>query len=103
MTNAPLVDAWEAARFRQTRSMQIPGHKMRYGKPGESPFAADVLSPFIRDDIPLQGGVDDNVFSGRFLEQAEALWAKAIGADHARFLVGGSTQGNIAALTSVVA
>jgi lysine decarboxylase len=83
--------------------MQIPGHKMRYGKPGESPFAADVLSPFIRDDIPLQGGVDDNVFSGRFLEQAEALWAKAIGADHARFLVGGSTQGNIAALTSVVA
>ena len=83
--------------------MQIPGHKMRYGKPGQAPFAADILEPLIRDDIPLQGGADDNVFSGRFLEQAEALWADAIGADHARFLVGGSTQGNIAALTSVVA
>ena len=83
--------------------MQIPGHKMRYGKPEQAPFAADILEPLIRDDIPLQGGADDNVFSGRFLEQAEALWADAIGADHARFLVGGSTQGNIAALTSVVA
>jgi len=76
---------------------------MRYGKPEQAPFAADILEPLIRDDIPLQGGADDNVFSGRFLEQAEALWADAIGADHARFLVGGSTQGNIAALTSVVA
>lgn len=83
--------------------MQIPGHKMRYGRPGPSPFAADLLAELIRDDIPLQGGADDNVFSGRYLEQAEALWSAAIGADHSRFLVGGSTQGNIAALTSVVA
>ena len=83
--------------------MQIPGHKMRYGKPGWDSFAADLLSPLVRDDIPLQGGADDNVFSGRYLEQAEELWARAIGADHARFLVGGSTQGNIAALTAVVA
>ena len=83
--------------------MQIPGHKMRYGKAEQAPFAADILEPLIRDDIPLQGGADDNVFSGRVLEQAEALWSEAIGADHSRFLVGGSTQGNIAALTSVVA
>lgn len=83
--------------------MQIPGHKMRYGHAGQGVFAPDLLEPLIRDDIPLQGGVDDNVFSGRFLEQAEALWSKAIGADHSRFLVGGSTQGNIAALTSVLA
>jgi arginine decarboxylase len=83
--------------------MQIPGHKMRYGEAEHAPFAADILEPLIRDDIPLQGGADDNVFSGRVLEKAEALWSAAIGADHARFLVGGSTQGNIAALTSVVA
>lgn len=103
MTDAPLLEAWYAARAKDSRSMQIPGHKMRYGRPGQTPFAADILAPLIRDDIPLQGGADDNVFSGRVLEKAEALWAKAIGADHARFLVGGSTQGNIAALTSVVA
>jgi lysine decarboxylase len=83
--------------------MQIPGHKMRYGREGVTSFAQDVLAPLLQDDIPLQGGADDNVFSGRVLEKAEKLWAEAIGADHARFLVGGSTQGNIAALTSVVA
>jgi lysine decarboxylase len=103
MNDAPLVNAWFAAHERATRSMQIPGHKMRYRSDGETAFAPDLLAPLIRDDIPLQGGVDDNVFSGRFLEQAEALWSEAIGADHSRFLVGGSTQGNIAALTSVLA
>ena len=103
MTDAPLLDAWRRAMSRPGFSMQIPGHKMRYGRGGASPFAADLLADVIRDDIPLQGGADDNVFSGRYLEKAEALWAEAIGADHARFLVGGSTQGNIAALTSVVA
>lgn len=103
MSEAPLVEAWNQARARTAHSMQIPGHKMRYGREGLTPFASDVLAPFIRDDIPLQGGADDNVFSGRVLERAEELWAQAIDADHARFLVGGSTQGNIAALTSVVA
>ena len=103
MAEGPLLDAWRAAHERRTRSMQIPGHKMRYRTPETEPFAADLLQGLIRDDIPLQGGVDDNVFSGRFVEKAEHLWAEAIGADHARFLVGGSTQGNIAALTSVVA
>lgn len=83
--------------------MQIPGHKMRYGREGGVPFAEDLLTPLVRDDLPLQGGVDDNLYSGRYLEKAEALWARAIGADHARFLVGGSSQGNIAALTSVAA
>ena len=103
MSDAPLLDAWRAAHSRAGSSLQLPGHKMRYGKPDAPPFAADLLSELIRDDIPLQGGADDNVFSGRVLEMAEELWSAAIGADHARFLVGGSTQGNIAALTSVVA
>lgn len=103
MSDAPLVDAWQTARVRAGSSMQIPGHKMRYGQEEAAPFAPDLLAPLIRDDIPLQGGADDNVFSGRVLEKAEQLWSEAIGADHSRFLVGGSTQGNIAALTSVVA
>ena len=103
MDQAPLLEAWRAARRADRRSMQIPGHKMRYGRSDREAFAVDILADLIADDIPLQGGADDNVFSGRVLEKAEALWAQAIGADHARFLVGGSTQGNIAALTSVVA
>ena len=80
--------------------MQVPGHKMRYtaDAPG---WAADLVGDTVRDDVPLQGGVDDNAYSNRYLEQAEELWARAVGADHSRFLVGGSSQGNIAALATV--
>lgn len=103
MSDAPLVAAWFAARERRGPTMQIPGHKMRFGREAPSHFAADVLTPLLRDDIALQGGLDDNALSGRYLEQAEELWAAAVGAEHSRFLVGGSTQGNIASLTCVLA
>ncbi len=99
-SRSPLADAWRRAIARRSRPLQIPGHKNRYV--GESrALGDDLLRELVRDDIPLQGGVDDNAFSNRFLEQAESLWAAAVGADHSRFLVGGSTQGNIAALCSV--
>lgn len=104
MADRPLVDAWHAARGQQRRSLQIPGHKNRYGDQAvadESVFAADLLGPLIRDDLALQGGVDDNALSHRYVEQAEELWATAVGADYARFLVGGSSQGNISALSTV--
>lgn len=100
---APLVDAWMRARSRGSHPLQIPGHKNRYwpGLGQSSPLGSDLLGPLIRDDIPLQGGVDDNEFSGRFLEQAQDCWARSVGADHARFLVGGSSQGNIASLVLI--
>ena len=82
--------------------MQIPGHKNRYsdleiGK-GPQPLGFDLLHDVIRDDLPLQGGADDNHFNNGYDEDAEALYAAAIGAAHTRFLVNGSSQGNIAAL-----
>ena len=80
--------------------MQVPGHKMRYAADAQG-WAADLVGDMVRDDVPLQGGVDDNAYSHKYLEQAEALWATAVGADHSRFLVGGSSQGNIAALATV--
>lgn len=98
--NAPLVSAWQRARERRDRPLQIPGHKNRYGYSGAA-LGSDLLAPLIRDDLPMQGGADDNAYSGKFLDQAEALWARSVGADHARFLVGGSSQGNISALTAV--
>lgn len=100
MHPTPLLDAWRAAMAAQRRPMQVPGHKMRYAEGAEG-WAADLLSDTVRDDIPLQGGVDDNAYSHRYLERAEELWARAVGADHSRFLVGGSSQGNIAALATV--
>ena len=82
--------------------LQIPGHKYRYTDDGDANAPGyELLYPFIRDDIALQGGVDDNAYSNRYLERSEALWASAVGADHARFLLGGSSAGNIAALNAV--
>jgi lysine decarboxylase len=98
--DAPLLAAWFAARSAGRRPLQIPGHKNRYGR-DEGAFAADLIGPLVRDDLALQGGVDDNAFTHRYLSRAEELWARAVGADHARFLVGGSSQGNIAALCAI--
>ena len=100
MTQTPLVDAWRRALGLRRRPMQVPGHKMRYALDAQG-WAADLVGDTVRDDVPLQGGVDDNAYSHKYLEQAEALWAAAVGADHSRFLVGGSSQGNIAALATV--
>jgi arginine decarboxylase len=100
MTEAPLTRAWLAAQARNAHAMQIPGHKGLY-RHGHDAIGADLLGPLVRDDISMQGGVDDNSYSRGYLAQAEELWAQAIGGDHARFLVGGSTQGNISALTTV--
>lgn len=80
--------------------MQVPGHKLRYFDASRG-WAHEFVGDFVRDDIPLQGGVDDNAYSNGCLTIAEGLWAEAVGADHSRFLVGGSSQGNIAALATV--
>ena len=98
----PLVDALRRARELRRRPMQIPGHKVRYVFDEEPrPLGFDLLHDVIRDDISLQGGADDNAFSHGYDEEAEALYAAAIGAGHTRFLVNGSSQGNIAALLAV--
>lgn len=100
MGRTPLVDAWRAALGAKRRPMQVPGHKMRYAGDTHG-WAWNLVGDMVRDDVPLQGGVDDNAYSNRYLQQAEELWAAAVGADHSRFLVGGSSQGNITALATV--
>ena len=97
----PLVDAVLQARQRGLRPMQIPGHKYRYVADGEQAFGGELLNSLVRDDVALQGGADDNAYSGGHLIAAEKLYADAIGAEHTRFLVGGSSQGNIAAFLAI--
>lgn len=98
--SAPLVDAWRQARAAARRPMQVPGHKMRFVD-GAAGWAHDLVGDTVRDDIPLQGGVDDNAYSNGHLARAEELWARALGADRSRFLVGGSSQGNITVLCAI--
>ena len=101
----PLVDALRAGRALRREPMQIPGHKNYYSdawvEAGSHPLGFDLLHDIIRDDVSLQGGVDDNQFTFGYDEDAEDLYAQSIGADHTRFLVNGSTQGNLSALLAV--
>jgi arginine decarboxylase len=102
VSRTPLVDAWRRAKALARHPMQVPGHKNRFTDAAdEEAIGTELLHELVRDDVPLQGGVDDNAYSNRYLEQAEELWAAAVGADHARFLVGGSSQGNIATLAAI--
>jgi lysine decarboxylase len=98
----PLVDAWLRARSRGLQPLQIPGHKYRYSPdaPGTAPGYA-ILAELVGADIALQGGLDDNAMSGGYLIAAERLWAQAVHATHARFLVGGSSQGNLGMVAAV--
>jgi arginine decarboxylase len=93
----PLLDAWRRARDGRLRPMQIPGHKMRYTRDAAG-WSSDLIGDTVRDDVSYQGGVDDNALSHDYLGRAEELWAQAVGADHCRFLLAGSSQGNISAV-----
>lgn len=96
----PLVDAVRKVRAERRNPLQIPAHRGRYAWAPDD-LGGTLLADIVRDDVPLQGGADDNAYSDRVLERAEKLWAQRLGVDHARFLVGGSSQGNIAAFTAV--
>lgn len=98
--DAPLVHALRLGRERTARSMQIPGHKGQYNRQNDV-LGWNILHDIIRDDVALQGGADDNHFTNQWLAKAEQKYAQAIGATHTRFIVGGSSQGNIAALLTV--
>ncbi len=103
---APLLAAWQRARIRAQQGelapMQIPGHKYRYMRNASSAAPGyALLVDLVGDDIALQGGVDDNAMSGGYLPAAEQCWSAAVGADHARFLVGGSSQGNLGMVPAV--
>jgi lysine decarboxylase len=100
MAEQPLVEAWESAREKRMRPLQVPGHKYRYSRPDPA-LDSPELAALVRDDISLQGGADDNYLRSKVLERAEALWSASVGADHSRFLVGGSSQGNIASFTAI--
>lgn len=92
---APFAEA--LARYAETdaRMFSTPGHKRGVGAP--EPLAG-LLADMFRQDIPHAGGVDTTHISLGLLREAEGLAAEAYGGDDARFLVNGSTTGNLAML-----
>ena len=72
-----------------------PGHKRGRGLDGSG---RDLFGAALGVDVPHGGGVDTPHFSWGLLRQAERLAAAAHGGDDARYLVNGSTTGNLAML-----
>lgn len=72
-----------------------PGHKRGRGAPAES---RELFGSALGVDVPHGGGVDTTHVSLGLLREAERLAAGAYGGDLARYLVNGSTAGNLAML-----
>ena len=92
---APYWEALRAFASSDARMFSTPGHKRGRGA------SSDVRAAFgamLNTDIPHGGGVDTTHLSFGLLRRAERLAAAAYGGDDARFLVNGSTTGNIAML-----
>ena len=80
-SDTPLVDAVRRARAEMRHPLLVPGHKYRYAQ-DPTAFGFAMLHDLVRDDVGLQGGADDLAMTGQVLQKAEALYARAIGADH---------------------
>lgn len=93
--SAPFSDALARFTASDAVTFSTPGHKR--GRTID-PTTAALLGSALSADIPHGGGVDTTHFNLGILRQAEHLAAQAYGADDARYLVNGSTTGNIAML-----
>lgn len=87
----PLQSAVERFLAEPIAAFTTPGHK-------RAPWLAD---PLLACDLPLAAGADDTQLSHDVLARAERLAAELWGADHCRFAVNGSTQGNQALALAV--
>jgi len=95
---APLFEALEQHAKRRPHPFHVPGHKM-----GQSFDRAGVerFEPILPLDLTEISGMDDLHQPEGVIAEAQSLAAEAFGADETRFLVGGSTAGNIALILAV--
>jgi arginine/lysine/ornithine decarboxylase len=92
---APFFEALQAFAATDAQMFSTPGHKRGRGAPEEM---RALWPDLLATDIPHGGGVDTTHRSFGLLRRAERLAAVAYGGDDARFLVNGSTTGNLAML-----
>lgn len=93
--DAPFFDALTTLAATKSAPFSTPGHKR--GR-GSDAVAGALFGTALSADVPHGGGVDTTHLSHGLLRQAEMLAAEAYGGDDARFLVNGSTTGNVAML-----
>jgi len=95
---APLYEQLERHVMRQPHSFHVPGHKM--GRSFDT-AARDRFQSVLELDLTEITGLDDLHQPQGVIAQAQELAAEAFGAEETRFLVGGSTVGNLALVMTV--
>src|SRR3954454_10237045 len=98
-SETPILDALVEYRKDNRYGFTPPGH--RQGR-GTDDRVLDVLGvePF-RDDLLVNGGLDDRRMRNQYLRRAEELMADAVGADVAWFSTCGSSLSVKAAMMAV--
>ncbi|MFI8419955.1 aminotransferase class I/II-fold pyridoxal phosphate-dependent enzyme [Streptomyces sp. NPDC085479] len=98
-SKAPVLDALADYHAKHQTPFTPPGHKQ--GR-GADPRVLAVLGDAVfRADVLATSGLDDRTSSQGVLEEAQALMAEAVGADHAFFSTCGSSLSVKSAMLSV--
>lgn len=93
--HAPFFEAMQNFAASDAVMFSTPGHKRGKGLDGAG---RELFGAALGVDVPHGGGIDTPHFSRGLLREAEQLAAEAHSGDDARFLVNGSTTGNLAML-----
>ncbi|AKV85747.1 ornithine decarboxylase [Microbacterium sp. CGR1] len=98
-TAAPILDAMTEYHQLSRYGYTPPGH--RQGRGADPRTLAALGTDVFRNDLLATAGLDDRSSSQGYLEQAQALMAEAVGADHAFFSTCGSSLSVKAAILAV--
>ncbi|MGG1657870.1 aminotransferase class I/II-fold pyridoxal phosphate-dependent enzyme [Brevibacillus sp. NRS-1366] len=96
--HAPLYEQLERHAKRRPHPFHVPGHKMGHS------FDSHAKSRFqeiLELDLTEISGTDDLHQPAGVIAEAQALAAEVFSSDESRFLIGGSTVGNIALIMTV--
>ncbi|MGG4497511.1 aminotransferase class I/II-fold pyridoxal phosphate-dependent enzyme [Brevibacillus reuszeri] len=96
--HAPLYEQLERHAKRRPHPFHVPGHKMGHSFDSH---AKDRFQEILELDLTEISGTDDLHQPTGVIAEAQGLAAEAFGADDTRFLIGGSTVGNVALIMTV--
>ncbi|WP_289139967.1 aminotransferase class I/II-fold pyridoxal phosphate-dependent enzyme [uncultured Brevibacillus sp.] len=96
--HAPLYEQLERHAKRRPHPFHVPGHKMGHSFDSH---AKDRFQEILELDLTEISGTDDLHQPTGVIAEAQGLAAEAFGADETRFLIGGSTVGNVALIMTV--
>lgn len=95
----PYIDAYKKYINSNITSFDVPGHHQgKIRTDFDEIFPHDVY----KNDINCPRGMDNILHPRGCIKEAQDLFAKACGADHAKFLLNGSTSGNLIMIISAI-